>query len=188
MYDWLTLRWTTLLTRGLIGIAFGALAMAWPDETVAILVVLWGGWALLDGVVTLSVVGRVPGTGARVLAIVAGVVALLVGFFALLKPGIAAATLTWFLGAWLVVRGVVEIVQAFGGEETSARWALVFGGLVDGLIGALFMANPGEAALGIAWVLGLLALVWGVALVVLAFVVRRSAGRTDPDRPQPAYG
>ena len=70
MYDWLTLRWTTLLTRGLIGIAFGALAMAWPDETVAILVVLWGGWALLDGVVTLSVVGRVPGTGARVLAIV----------------------------------------------------------------------------------------------------------------------
>lgn len=188
MYDWLTLKWTTLLTRGLIGIAFGVLAMAWPDVTVAVLVVLWGFWALLDGAVTLSVVGRVPGTGARVLAIVAGVVALLVGFFALLKPGIAAATLTWFLGAWLLVRGVVEVVQAFGGEETTARWALVLGGLVDGLIGALFLANPGKAVLGIAWVLGLLALVWGVALVVLAFVVRRSAGRTDPDRPMPAYG
>ena len=42
MTDWLTLRWTTLLARGLVGVAFGVLAMAWPDETVAVLVVLWG--------------------------------------------------------------------------------------------------------------------------------------------------
>ena len=36
MQDFMTLRWTVLLTRGLIGIAFGGLAMAWPEETVTV--------------------------------------------------------------------------------------------------------------------------------------------------------
>jgi uncharacterized membrane protein HdeD (DUF308 family) len=79
MQDWMTLRWTMLLARGLVGVAFGVLAMAWPDETVTVLVVIWGCWALIDGAITLAVVGRVPGTAPKVVAIVSGVVALLWG-------------------------------------------------------------------------------------------------------------
>ena len=63
MQDWLTLRWTTLLVRGLVGVAFGVVAMAWPDETVSVVVVLWGCWALLDGVMTLAVAGQGAGHG-----------------------------------------------------------------------------------------------------------------------------
>ncbi len=188
MQDWLTLRWTTLLARGLVGVAFGVLAMAWPDETVSVLIVLWGCWALLDGVITLAVAGRVPGTAPKVVAILAGVVALLVAFFAIVKPGVAAATLTWFLGVWLVVRGVLEIVQAFSADEPAGRWALALGGVVDGVIGVLFMANPGTAVLGIAFLLGLLAFVWGLAVVGLAFFVRRATPRAAADFTGPAYG
>jgi uncharacterized membrane protein HdeD (DUF308 family) len=188
MTDWLTLRWTTLLARGLVGVAFGVLAMAWPDETVAVLVVLWGSWALIDGVMTLAIVGRVPGTAPKVVAILAGVVALLVAFFAIVKPGVAAATLTWFLGVWLVVRGVLEIVQAFSADVPSGRWALVLGGVLDGVIGVLFMANPGAAVLGIAFLLGLLAFLWGLAVVGLAFFVRKAATHAGAGSPDPAYG
>ena len=60
--------------------------------------------------------------------------------------------------------------------------------MVDGVIGVLFMANPGTAVLGIAFLLGLLAFVWGLALVVLAFFVRRASPRAGADRPDPAYG
>jgi uncharacterized membrane protein HdeD (DUF308 family) len=188
MQDWMTLRWTTLLARGLIGVAFGVLAMAWPDETVTVLVVIWGCWALLDGVITLAVVGRVPGTAPKVVAILAGAVALLVAFFAIARPGVAAATLTWFLGVWLVVRGVLEIVQAFSVDEPGGRWALALGGVLDGVIGVLFMANPGSAVLGIAFLLGLLAFLWGLAVVGLAFFVRRAAPPPGADLPDPAYG
>ncbi|MET0999876.1 MAG: DUF308 domain-containing protein [Marmoricola sp.] len=188
MQDWMTLRWTTLLARGLVGVAFGVMAMAWPDETVTILVVIWGCWALLDGVITLAVVGRVPGTAPKVVAILAGAVALLVAFFAIARPGMAAATLTWFLGVWLVVRGVLELVQAFTADEAGGRWVLVLGGVLDGAIGVLFMANPGTAVLGIAFLLGLLAFLWGLAIVGLAFFVRRSAPHAGSDLPDPAYG
>ena len=188
MLDWMTLKWSTLLVRGLVGIGFGALAMAWPDETVTLVVVIWGCWALLDGVITLAVAGRVPGTAPKVVAILTGVVALLVAFFAIARPGVAAATLTWFLGVWLVVRGVLEIVQAFTADEPAGRWVLALGGVLDGVIGVLFMANPGTAVLGIAFLLGLLAFLWGLTLVAMAFFSRRASARAGADLPDPAYG
>ena len=130
MQDWMTLRWTALLTRGLIGVAFGVLAMAWPEETVTVLVVLWGCWALVDGLA--DDCGRTRGArdrpeGGRDLV---GVVALFIAFFAIARPGAAAATITWFIGVWLVVRGVLEIVQAFTTDVPSGQWALVAGGVL----------------------------------------------------------
>jgi uncharacterized membrane protein HdeD (DUF308 family) len=181
MQDFMTLRWTALLTRGLIGIAFGVLAMAWPEETVTVLVVLWGCWALVDGLATMAAARMVPGTAPKVVAILAGVVALFIAFFAIARPGVAAATITWFIGVWLIVRGVLEIVEAFSTDVPNGRWALVATGLLDGLIGVLFMANPGSAILGIAFLLGLLALLWGCAAVGLAFFVRRAAPRAGAD-------
>ena len=183
MQDWMTLRWTALLTRGLVGIGFGVLAMAWPEETVTVLVVLWGCWALVDGLVTLAAVRAVPGTAPKVVAILAAAVALFIAFFAIARPGVAAATITWFIGVWLLVRGVLEIVEAFSSHVSSGRWALVAGGLLDGLIGVLFMLNPGSAVLGIAWLLGLLALLWGCVAVGLAFFVRKAAPPAGADSP-----
>ena len=183
MQDFMTLRWTVLLTRGLIGIVFGAVAMAWPEETVVVVVVLWGCWALVDGIAMLLAVRAVPGTAPKVVAIIVGAVALLIAFFAIARPGVAAATITWFIGVWLVVRGVLEIVESFSTHESSGRWALVAGGLLDGLIGVLFMLNPGTAILGIAWLLGLLALLWGCVAVGLAFFVRKAAPPAGADSP-----
>ena len=143
---------------------------------------------IAHGLITLAVVGRVPGTGPKVVAILTGAVALLVAFFAIARPGVAAATLTWFLGVWLVVRGILEIVQAFTTDEPAGRWVLALGGVLDGAIGVLFMANPGAAVLGIAFLLGLLAFLWGLALVAMAFFSRRASARASSASPDPAYG
>ena len=179
----MTLRWTSLLVRGLIGIAFGVVAMVWPDETVVVLVVLWGCWALLDGLMTVGFGLFVPGAGAKVFVILVGLVSLLVAFFALVRPGMAAATLTWFLGVWLVVRGVFELVGAFSAPSSSARWALVLSGVLDGAIGLLFMFNPGTASLAIAFLIGLLAFLWGAAFVGLALIARHAAQVETPGAP-----
>jgi uncharacterized membrane protein HdeD (DUF308 family) len=81
----------------------------------------------------------------------------------------------------------MEIVQAFGVDAAPGRWALTLGGVVDGLIGVLFMANPGTAVLGIAFILGLLAFAWGLALVGLAFFVRRATPQAGAVS-DPVYG
>lgn len=183
--DWMKLGWTTLLLRGLIGVVFGIVAMVWPDKTVVILVVLWGCWALVDGIMAIGAAGFVQGTGSKVVMILLGVVSLGVAFFALVRPELAAATLTWFLGIWLVVRGVSEIIGAFRASG-SGRWVLALGGVVDGAIGVLFLANPGTAALSIAWLLGLLAFVWGLAFVAIALGVRHAAADLPGSSPPEA--
>jgi len=185
--NWLTLRWTTLLVRGVVGVVFGVVAMAWPDETVVVLVVLWGCWALLDGVVTIGSAGALRGSRAMAPVIIVGALSVVAAFFALTRPGLAATSLTWFLGVWLVIRGISEIVGALG-VSGGGRWVLVLSGVVDGILGVLFMTNPGQAVLSIATVLGVFALVWGLIIVAVALVVRRSAGRVTTATTSNAMG
>jgi len=85
---------------------------------------------------------------------------------------VAASVVTWFLGIWLLVRGLFELVGAFSSTISSPRWLLVLGALLDLVLGWLFVSNPGTAAVAVAWVIGLLAIAWGVVFVVLALAAR----------------
>lgn len=188
MLDWMSLRWTALVTRGLAGVVFGVVAMAWPEETVLVVVVLWGCWALVDGILALGAAWSSPGAAAKVLLLLTGVVALAVAVFAIARPGVAAVTITWVLGAWLLLRGLLEVVEGFGAQG-NLRWMLMVTGVLDGLIGALFLANPGSAALSVTVLLGLLALLWGCAAVVMALLLRNeSTGSRAHAVPDGALG
>ena len=54
----------------------------------------------------------------------------------------------------------------------SGRWWLVFGGVVSLAYGALLIVAPIIGALVLTWWLGAYALIFGVALLVLAFRLR----------------
>ncbi|MFE2089155.1 HdeD family acid-resistance protein [Streptomyces sp. NPDC059460] len=155
---------------------FGIAAMAWPiDTAIALaLALLWGFWALLDSAGAFAqAVDRDTPSPARVLLIVMGLIALVAAFFAIFSPGVAAVTLTWILGIWLIVRGVFELLGAFNASNATPRGLLLASAAVDVLLGILFAANPGRGAVSIAFVLGLVAFVWGVIFLVTGFVVRK---------------
>ena len=99
-------------------------------------------------------------------------VALVVALVAIFRPGTAASVVTWFVGIWLLVRGLFELVGAFSSTVATPRWLLVLGALLDLVLGWLFVSNPGTAAVAVAWVIGLLAIAWGVVFVVLALAAR----------------
>ena len=44
-----------------------------------------------------------------------GLAALVVAFYCIFRPGVAASTVIWVIAAWLIVRGVFELFAAFGG-------------------------------------------------------------------------
>jgi uncharacterized membrane protein HdeD (DUF308 family) len=173
MRDMLTAGWKMLVVRGVIGIVFGILAIVWPLETAVALALLWGFWALMDGVGLLVQAFRPEGRGSRIWLVLMGVIALAAAFFAIFSPAVTAKALTWILGIWLIVRGVFEAVGAFTRNLTTPRWLLLLSAALSILLGILFVANPGAAAVGIAVFLGVVALMWGAVFVLGGLALRR---------------
>ena len=170
--DWLAVGWKHLVVRGVLGIIFGILAMAWPITTVIALAFLWGCWALVDGVSSIWQAFQ-PEARSRVWLVVMGVLALLAAFFAIARPAVTAVALTWILGIWLIVRGVDTVLANAPTSSKTPRWLLVLGGIFSLLLGFLFTANPGTGAVAVAFWIGLLAIAWGAAFIAVGFVVRR---------------
>lgn len=179
--DFSPVSWKLLVARGVLGIVFGVLAMLWPLSTALALVTLWGIWALVDGIGALTGTTSLVGWPARVLAAVLGVLSIVAGIIALTRPVGTAVTLTWFLGIWLVARGVLEVVAVVIGRRTGPVLLGLIAAVLSILTGILFAANPGAAALSLAWVLGLMALIWGVVFLAAGLMLRR-----EEDRPADA--
>lgn len=181
--DFLNLPWKMLLLRGAIGILFGIVAMVWPLETAVALALLWGLWALVDGI-GLGIAAFAGGSGGqKALAFAMAAIAVLAGLFAIFNPADAVKALTWVLGIWLIVRGLFELFGAFVPDLGGARWVLILSALLDLVLGVIFVANPGKGAVGLALLLGIIAFVWGAVLVVAAFVMRSQAHDLASDQP-----
>jgi len=180
--DWLNLSWRLLVMRGILAVLFGIAIMVWPDVAILTFIVLWGIWALIEGIGAL-VQAFEPGTpgSARALLVLMGLIALVVAFFALFSPGVTAKALTWILGIWLLIRAVFEVVGAFSASQATPRWLILLSAALDLVLGILFVTNPGASAMGIAWVLGLVTVVWGVVFLVTGFLVRKEASSAPPD-------
>nr|WP_227467155.1 DUF308 domain-containing protein [Nocardioides lijunqiniae] len=172
--------------RGVVGIVFGVVAMAAPLETVLALALLWGLWALVDGAGAIAQAFKARQPAPRWTLVLTGLVSFTAAFLAIVRPGLTAVGLTWILGIWLVARGALEVALA-AVDDRDSRWGLAASGVIDIVLGVLFMANPGRAAVSIALVLGLTALVWGIVLCGLAVWVRRTPAthRAEARDPMP---
>jgi uncharacterized membrane protein HdeD (DUF308 family) len=174
--DWLNLSWKLLVTRGVLAIVFGIIAMIWPLETAIALALLWGFWALVDGIGSIVQAFQPDATG-RVWLVLMGIIALIAAFFAIFSPALTAVALTWILGIWLIVRGAFELFGAFSSTRVAPRWLLLLGGILSILLGVLFVANPGSGVVAIAVWLGIVAFAWGVVFIIAGFGVRRDVTR-----------
>jgi uncharacterized membrane protein HdeD (DUF308 family) len=182
--DLFTASWKMLVVRGVVGIVFGILAIAWPIETAIALMVLWGFWALMEGISSLMQAFRSKTQESRLGLAVMGVIAVIAAFFLIFSPDVAATTLTWIFGIWLIIRGLFEVFAAFSSYRLTSRWLLLLGAALSILLGVFFVVNPGRGAVGIAVWLGLIALCWGVVYVAMGLILRRElATPATPSTP-----
>ena len=137
-----TSSWKMLVVRGAVGIVFGIVAVAWPIETATALVLLWGFWALVEGISLLVQAFQSKTQGSRLGRGVLGVIAVVVAFFAIFSPAVTAQTLTWFVGIWLILRGVFEIFAAFNSYRLTPRWLLLVGAALSILLGVVLRRQP----------------------------------------------
>jgi uncharacterized membrane protein HdeD (DUF308 family) len=166
--------WWSVVIRGFIAILFGILTLAWPGITVGALVILFGVYALIDGIVNLAGARKASKAherwGVLVIEGIVGIAAALVTFA---WPAITAIVLVYVIAAWAVVTGIFEIMAAIRlRKHISGEWLLGLAGVASIVFGVLLMAAPLVGALVIAIWIGVYALIFGGMLVGLGLRLR----------------
>ncbi len=166
--------WWLLLLRGIAAIIFGLLAFAWPGLTLLTLILFYGAFALVDGVLAIvtAITGGVPGS--RWWLAIVGLLGIAAGLLTFLTPGLTALVLLFFIAGWAIVTGVFEIIGAIKlRKEIDNEWLLILGGIISVLFGVGMMLAPGAGALALVWVIGAYSVVMGVLFVALAFRLKK---------------
>jgi uncharacterized membrane protein HdeD (DUF308 family) len=169
-------RWWALAVRGLLAIFFGVLALTWPIVTLHVLVLFYGAYALADGVFSLlAALGGNPQHGSRWwMVLLEGLAGVAVGVITFVYPEITEIILLYLIASWAVVTGFFEILAALRlRKHIQGEWVLALAGVLSVLLGVIMFARPGEGLLFIVWVVGIYAILFGVALLVLALRLRQ---------------
>jgi uncharacterized membrane protein HdeD (DUF308 family) len=166
--------WWVPVIRGIAAIIFGIMAFVYPGLTVAVLVLLFGAWVLVDGV--FRVVGAIghratdPDWGWH---LVIGILGIIIGFLTFHAPRITALALIIYIAAWALMIGATEIALAIKlRNEIKGEWFLILMGVVSILFAIMLLWNPLPGALALVWLIGSYALVFGILGVILGFRLR----------------
>jgi uncharacterized membrane protein HdeD (DUF308 family) len=177
--DTLTRNWWVVLIRGVAGVLFGIATFFAPGVSLAVLVLLFGAYALLDGVLAVITAVRRRNVSDRWwMLLLEGLVGIAAGIVTLVWPGITALALLYVIAAWALLTGAFEIAAAIRLRKIiTGEWLLVLSGIASIGLGILLMIFPGPGALVMVLWIGAYAFVFGILLIALSLRLR-SLGRS----------
>ncbi len=165
---------TSFIVRGLLAVAVGIVALAWPGVTVLALVILFAIYAFIAGAMEAVKAFSSERAGPVLGHLLLGLVDVGAGMIALAWPGPTALVLVLLVGAWATIGGLVEIYAGFQTGEPAGTRALFFvSGLISMVFGIVLFARPGMGAVALALLFGMFNLVYGIWALMQGIELRR---------------
>lgn len=177
-------KWWAYLVRGILAIIFGIIALVWPGATVLVLIILFGCFALVEGLFAVGFSIAKATKGEKYFALLMlGLLGVIVGIITLVRPGVTTVALLVVISVYLVVRGFLMIISAF--EMTGAagvRWLVGIVGALALILGILLLVFPISGVYGIILVIAIYMIVAGIFLTIASFYVK-GIEEKGPDMP-----
>ena len=174
MLEVLTRYWWAFIARGILAIALGVMVFAWPAITIAALIIVFGIYVFVDGIfLVVKAIGGWKARDDRWLLLFEGLLGIGIGVITFFAPGVTAVGLLFYIAAWSLATGILEIVGAIRlRKEIQGEVWWIFSGIVSILFAVLLMIFPGTGILALIWLLGIYAFVFGVILIMLGIRIR----------------
>ncbi len=172
--DLLKQSWWSLLLRGIAAILFGVLALTWPGLTIVTLIILFGAFALVDGIFVVfgSLINR-EAYEHWWLVLLSGLISIAAGILVFVWPLLTALILLYLIAARALIVGIMDIIAAIRlRKEIEGEWMLILAGIASVLFGLIMFIWPGAGALAVIWLIAIYAIFVGLMLLILAFKVR----------------
>ncbi len=176
-------RWPLIIIGGVL-IVLGLIALFATATATVISVVLLGILLLIGGIVEAISAFRAPSMGRAILRVLLGVLTMLAGLLLIVRPVLGAVTLTLFIAWYLVIVGIVKLVESLAERDANWGWG-VASGTVSLLLGILLLASwPVTGVYAIGLFLAIELIVTGVAWLLAAFLIPSG---TNTSATTPAY-
>ncbi len=169
--------WGWVFAYGILTLIAGIAVLAWPGETLLVIAVLFGVQLIISGIFRLvaALASDDLTGGTRVLLALLGVLSVIIGLWAVRHVLLTLLALIVFLGIFWVVSGVIDIFTALSHRGMPDRGWTVVMGILSALAGIIVLAYPGLTLVGLAVILGIWLLVFGIMEITAAFRLRRLA-------------
>src|SRR5437763_5668456 len=134
-------KWWLVGILGLLAIAAGVLALAYPDITLLVLGLVLGINLVLIGTtwVFLATTEK-HSDGGRVLRMIVGFLGILAGLICLVRPGAGVLVLLIALSFWFIMVGIADLARATESHEHRVVAAVL--GVISIAAGVIIVANP----------------------------------------------
>ena len=175
----LSKNWSVLFIRGLIAIIFGVITWFAPSASLSIMLLFFAGYFLFDGILRVWVAWNSKQNNPywRWL-LVGGVLSVFAGLVTLFAPNVTAILLLYYVAAWAIAIGAVEIFVALKlRAEISGEWLLIITGALSVLFGLYLIFNPSAGIHTLLWLVATYAVIFGALIVLFSLKLKKLAQR-----------
>ena len=162
--------WWLLLLQGIIALILGGYLLAYPLQTLMVIIVFLGAYWLVSGIFTLvSVAVDKTHWGMKILL---GFLGIILGMLILAYPYYSTLVVpyifTIMVGIFALIYGFIAVWGAFTGNG----WGVGILGILSIIFGCLILANPIASTLAVPFVFGIFGIIFGFAAIVGSFMLR----------------
>jgi uncharacterized membrane protein HdeD (DUF308 family) len=167
--------WWALALRGVFAILFALIAFLMPGLTLTVLVLVFAAYLLVDGIFALIAGLKAAEHHQRWGALaLEGILDIAAGIVMVVWPAMSLIAFIYIAGFWAIVTGVALLVSAIRLQRQHGEGMMILAGAASAIWGILVVLFPIAGILVWAWWIGAYALIFGIAMLVLAMRLRKS--------------
>jgi uncharacterized membrane protein HdeD (DUF308 family) len=169
--------WWWFLGLGVLWTLFGTYVLSYRVGSLAAVAALVGVALLFGGITQLAVATRVQSW--RWLFIVAGILGVAAGIMTFVWPAITLYVVAVLVAWYLIIFGIMHLVGALAGPKVRYWWTQLLLGVAELVLGVWAVRSWQRSLFTLVTLVGVWAIVHGVAEIFAAFSVREGGRRAE---------
>jgi uncharacterized membrane protein HdeD (DUF308 family) len=175
MFIQLSRHWWWLALRGIATILFGIIALAWHGDTLNSFMLLFGGFAVVDGLFTIFVALTQVTGNKRAWILLQGSVSIALGVISFIWTETATTIVLYLVAAGALITGILELVGGWElRQNISNQRLLILSGWASIVFGWLVIRFPVAitSVSNLAGMIAALATIFGLLTVAMSLNLR----------------
>lgn len=166
--------WWLLALLGALSVAFGALLIFWPGQTLTVVTTIIGLFMVINGLIRFGVAVFNSDTEHRIMMIIVGIAGVVLGIVVMRNPEATIALIVLITAVFWIIQGMVDFFHGVTKRDMPDASLRVVFGVMSALFGVVVLVWP-DISVGVFAVLtGIYFVFFGVLEIVAAMSLRKA--------------